>query len=144
MLNRNPRRMKPSAAGEAPARAAQRSLNWIRDDQYSWVLTAISSLIMVRLVIPGFFTYGVNDPHFESGQLYNQVIWWGSFAIALGFLLLRRALTWQLLKSVNLFFFAFVLYALLSVTWSHSPDDTIRRVLRIAIIVVVSLALCVK
>jgi exopolysaccharide production protein ExoQ len=144
MLNRNPKRMKPSAAGEAPARAAQRSLNWIRDDQYSWVLTAICSLIMVRLVIPGFFTYGVNDPHFESGQLYNQVIWWGSFAIALGFLLLRRALTWQLLKSVNPFFFAFVLYALLSVAWSHNPDDTIRRVLRMAIIVVVSLALCVK
>jgi O-antigen ligase len=125
---------RPVAYGQASA--------WRSDTNYGWIMAFLIGLMIVRMLIPGFFEYKGEDAKVaDSGQAYNQIIWWGILAVGSIIIVWRSALSRAMLGLLNPWFFLFFAFALCSALWSIDPGATTRRMIRVVIILVACWAL---
>ena len=132
------RTRRPAPTVSAPATA------WVRDDR-SLALVAILVWVMVlRVVVPGFFDYAEDDVALiqNGGSIGNQIIWLSLVLIPLILLRHRMKLTRMLLSTVNGWFLLLTLYACASVLWSIDPGATFRKLSHLIGIYVVCLTVC--
>lgn len=124
----------PAAAGAAHAHGDGAS--WIRDDRFSWLLAAMVWALVVLITVPEGFDYSAlttNDMP-TSGSAVSRLQWLGLIGLGTAFLLWRGGLAWLLLRWFNPFLLAFVILAVASVLWSIEPGITLRRMIRVAAI----------
>lgn len=142
--DRRPLQRLPSTplAGSGESAQSSTSSLWRVDDRYGWIMAFLMGLMVVRMVIPGFFDYE-NGVDAESGQLYNQVIWWGILGAGLATLVWRSAVCRAMVDLINPWFFLFFALAAATVLWSADPGATIRRLIRVVTVVAASWALVV-
>ena len=117
-----------------------------RGDQHSggwpgWVATLAMCSLIVFMIVPENFDYdSLGTPMPESGNSTSRLIWIallaGSTAVVLRYVRLSR----MILGQVNPFFLVFVALAAASVLWSIEPAFTLRRLIRLATIILASLA----
>ena len=109
---------------------------WQPDNRYGWISAFLMGLMVVRMLIPGFFNYTDTDTAADAGELYNQVIWWGILGICALTIVWRSSVARGMLDLINPWFFIYFAFAAASVLWSIDSGATIRRLVRIVIIVV--------
>jgi len=106
-----------------------------------WFTTLMMCTLIVFMIAPEDFDYAsLGSPMPEEGNAMSRLIWIallaGSALVVLRYVRLARGV----LSQMNPFFLAFVGLACLSVLWSIEPEFTIRRLIRVAAICLVSLA----
>lgn len=110
--------------------------HWIRDDRFSLLLAAMVWALVVLITTPEGFDYSAlttNDMP-TSGSAVSRLQWLGLIGLGAAFLLWRGGLAWLLLRWFNPFLVAFVVLAAASTLWSIEPGITLRRMIRIAAI----------
>lgn len=110
--------------------------HWIRDDRFSWLLAAMVWALLVLITTPEGFDYSAlttNDMP-TSGSAVSRLQWLGLIGLGAAFLLWRGGLAWLLLRWLNPFLVAFVILAVASTLWSIEPGVTLRRMIRVAAI----------
>jgi exopolysaccharide production protein ExoQ len=120
---------------------------WIGDKRNGALITGLISLLVVRIIIPGFFDYTSDNPDsaVTSGLVdffSNQLVWLTLLFVPLLLLRSRWALTLRLAGSVNRMLLVLLLYAGVSMLWSIDSGATFRRSLHLVIFLVVSVAAC--
>jgi|ERR1700733_8724768 exopolysaccharide production protein ExoQ len=119
------------------------SAAWIHDNSYGALTAGLVWLLILRVIIPGFFDYSNDDAQIiNEGVLANSIIWLTLLLAPLAALLPRLNLTWQLLRSLNLFFVLLILYVFASVLWSIDPSGTARKLFRLFTALTVCTAAC--
>jgi len=130
----------------APAPAARRQAPpaaWIPDDRFGLLTTVLMWLLIWRIIIPGFFDYSNDDAQIiTEGVLANTIIWLFLLLAPIAALLTRVNLTWQLLRSLNIFFVILILYVGASVLWSIDPSGTSRKFIRLLTALTVCTSAC--
>src|ERR1700690_2434877 len=96
---------------------------WIGDKRNGALITGLISLLVVRIIIPGFFDYPSDNPDsaVTSGLVdffSNQLVWLTLLFVPLLLLRSRWALTLRLVGSVNRVLLVLLLYAGVSTLWS--------------------------
>lgn len=114
----------------APTRAAPPALRLIADDRLGWLTALIIGVLVVYLTVPDGFDYSVKDD-IGTGSAATKMIWIGLLVLSLALLMWRAGLALLLARRVNIFIFAFLLLAALSVLWSIAPPFTVKRVVRL-------------
>jgi exopolysaccharide production protein ExoQ len=105
--------------------------------------TGLVWLLVLRIIIPGFFDYSNDDAQIiTEGVLANTIIWLFLLFAPIVALLGRLNLTWQLLRSLNIFFVLLILYLSASVLWSIDPSGSARKVVRLLTALTVCTAAC--
>jgi exopolysaccharide production protein ExoQ len=133
-----------SVTGPAHATGRRaRSAAWIHDNRYGVFTTFLVWLLILRIIIPGFFDYSNDDAQIiTEGVLANTIIWLFLLFAPLAALLSRLNLTWQLLRSLNIFFILLIVYVGASVLWSIDPSGTSRKFIRLLTALTVCMAAC--
>ncbi len=146
----NPSRRSPALAAHGmwrergPAVATRGGgQSWVRDDRFSLLLAAMVWALVVLITTPEGFDYSAltTDDMPTSGSATSRLQWLGLIGIGTAFLLWRGGLAWLLLRWVNPFLVAFVVLAAASVLWSIEPGITLRRMIRVAAILLCPAAL---
>ena len=126
----------PRGARGIDARVHGQRAPWIRDDRFSWLLTAMVWALVVLITTPEGFDYSAlttaDIP--TSGSTASRLQWVGLIAAGTVFVLWRGGLAWLLLRRLNPFLVAFVFLAAASALWSIEPGITLRRMIRLAAI----------
>ncbi len=115
---------------------------WDVDTRTSWVVTTLTWLLIVLMTVPDNLDYAsLNTAYAPSeGSALSRVLWLILLSLPVVVIVWRRALAWLLLRWINPFLLIFVLLALASVTWSDYPDVTLRRLIRVASVLLCSVA----
>jgi O-antigen ligase len=127
--------------GPRPAQGAP-ALRLIADDRLGWLTALLIGVLVVYLTVPEGFDYTVKDVDF-TGIAATKLIWIGMLALSLVLLAWRGGLASLLVRRVNIFIFAFLLLAGLSVLWSIEPLFTVKRVVRLLTFLLAGLAFAV-
>jgi exopolysaccharide production protein ExoQ len=105
----------------------------------SLVMSLFVWLMVLLMTLPKDFVSLFADPPAPSasaaGATLNSILWLVLFVAAPIYLVQRTGMVLRLLRSLNVFFIAFFLLVLLSITWSAAPDVTFDRFRRLVIIV---------
>lgn len=137
----------PPGARYADAYQGTNSLQlnpWRADTRYGWIMAFLIGLMVVRMLIPGFFEYKGEDAAVaDSGQLYNQVIWWGILGVSCLTIAWRWSVSRAMLGLLNPWFFLYFALAAASALWSIDSGASIRRMVRVIIIISACWALVV-
>ncbi|HXR19671.1 MAG TPA: O-antigen ligase family protein [Steroidobacteraceae bacterium] len=130
------RRPMPPTSAPAPI--------WMRDDRSLALVATLVWVVVLRVVVPGFFDYSEDDVALiqNGGSIGNQIIWLSLVLIPLILLRNRIKLTWMLLSTVNGWFLLLTLYACASVLWSIDSGATIRKLSHLIGIYVVCITVC--
>jgi O-antigen ligase len=105
-------------------------LKLVADDRFGWLTALLIGVLVVYLTVPEGFDYTVKEVDF-TGNAATKMVWVGMLALSLVLLAWRASLAILLTRRVNIFIFAFLLLAALSVLWSIEPLFTIKRVVRL-------------
>ena len=124
----------PAALSTAPMRL-------IADDRFAWLTAAVTALLIVYLTVPDGFDYSVKDD-IGTGSAATKLIWIGLLTISATLMLWRWSLTVLLARHMNLFMFAFIALAAVSVLWSIEPVFTVKRVVRLVTFLSAAIGLC--
>jgi exopolysaccharide production protein ExoQ len=126
-----------------PPRSAPAPI-WMRDDRSLMLVAALVWVVILRVVVPGFFDYSEDEVDLiqNGGSVANQIIWLSLVLIPLILLRNRMRLTWMLLSSVNGWFLLLTLYACASALWSIDPGATFRKLSHLIGIYVVCITVC--
>ncbi len=126
----------PTHAQRRPPHARDGASSWA-----AWFTTAMMCGLIVFMIVPENLDYeslGSSMP--QSGNLISRLVWiallFGSAAIVVRNLRLASGVV----AGLSPFLLAFLALACASVLWSAEPDFTLRRLIRLASIVLVSLA----
>jgi exopolysaccharide production protein ExoQ len=128
---------------QSPSSASARSAAgaWVRNNKGVVLVTALSWLLVLRLIVPGFFNYSAKEEELiAEGGLPNQIIWLSLLIVPLFVLRARGSLTWQFLRSLNRFFLLLFFYVCASTLWSIDSGATLRKLFHLFTIFAVSLA----
>src|SRR5579863_4709107 len=111
------RTRKPAPPASAPAAI------WMRDDRSLALVATLVWLVVLRVIVPGFFDYTDDDVALiqSGGSIGNQIIWLSLVLIPLILLRHRMKLTRLLLSTVNGWFLLLTVLACASVIWSIDP-----------------------
>jgi exopolysaccharide production protein ExoQ len=138
---RRPSGLNVARPPSSPAAVAPRARS---DRPYQVVIaTVLYWLVIVRVVIPGFFDYGANLDAVEIAEKYAtfSTVTWLTFLFVPCLLLASR--TKQLLRvfgSMNRWFLFLVAFATISVAWTIETHSTISRITHLWAIILASLA----
>jgi len=126
----------PAEGGRRPAGVASRDAPWVRDDRFSLLLTGMVWALVILITTPEGFDYSAlsTDDMPTSGSIASRLQWLGLVGAGTAFLLWRGGLAWLLVRRLNPFLVAFVILAAASTLWSIEPGITLRRMIRIAAI----------
>lgn len=110
---------------------------WLRDDRHSFFLAGMVWVLIVLMVVPEGFDYQMlattSAP--SSGGPVSRILWLSLLASGLVVISWRAGLAWLLARRLNPFFLVFVALAAASIAWSIDPTLTLRRLIRLATIV---------
>jgi exopolysaccharide production protein ExoQ len=126
------RSARPASARTLPAQRTQRQ---------SIVAALVIWVLIIIMIVPDSFSYGptaVGMP--TEGTALSRFIWIGLLLFGVVVALSRSAMALKLLRQVNPYLLVFVALAAASVLWSIDPGVTLRRVLRVVTMVMVSIA----
>lgn len=146
-------RRSPSPSSPARAAAAVPA----RRKRDPWLMIAMMWLLIVFTIVPeglkyrqvqleGFAGYmqsaagGAGNSMPTEGSPLSRAIWLSLLAFGIATVASRSRATMQLLRAVNPFLLMFVGLVALSILWSIEPNITLRRLIRVATIVLDSLA----
>ncbi len=120
------------------------AVQWVEDRAYYWMLTLLAIASVLLSIVPDGFDYGRagdgGTAALSEPGLLSRVQWLPLFALA-GWIVLRRLrLALMLLPYLNWVFLLLIVFASLSVLWSHDPAVTLRRVIKVVGIVTIALA----
>ena len=117
--------------------------SWKRDDRFSLLLAVMVWGLVILITTPEGFDYSAltTDDMPTSGSAASRLQWLGLIGAGTAFLLWRGGLAWLLLRWTNPFLVAFVVLAAASVLWSIEPGITLRRMIRVAAILLCSAAM---
>ena len=97
------------------------------------------------MIVPEGFNYSGLDADAgsapSSGSPVSRIIWLTLLASGVLITIWRAGLAWLLLRDLNLYFMLLIVLAIASIAWSIEPSLTVRRIIRLATFVFVSLAL---
>jgi exopolysaccharide production protein ExoQ len=128
--------------------SAPTASTWISDERNGTLVTALMWLLVVRIIVPGFFDYATIDTDLAASTsflvdlLTNQLVWLALLVVPLLLLRSRWALTLRLAGSVNRMLLVMLVYAVISILWSIDSGATFRRSLHLVIFLAVSFAAC--
>jgi len=111
-----------------------------------FLVTAVYWLLIVRVIVPGFFDYGPDTKMLEVAArdaVFNKITWLSFLFIPLVLLASRSALTVRLLRRTNKFFLALLAFATISVLWSIDPASSGSRITHALTVVLDCLAVAV-
>jgi O-antigen ligase len=113
-----------------------RGPTWRRDDQYSVILAAMIWLLVVLMIVPEGFDYeSLMHPGTPgSGSLISRLLWFGLLAISISVISARAHLARLLVRQLNPFLLLFFLLAIASISWSIDSSLTLRRLIRLCLI----------
>ena len=110
---------------------------WLRDDRYSFLLAGMMWVLIVLMIVPDGFDYQslttTGAP--SSGGVISRVLWLGLLALSAIIICWRAGLAWLLAHIVNPFLILFVALAVASIAWSIDPSLSVRRLVRMGMIV---------
>jgi exopolysaccharide production protein ExoQ len=118
---------------------------WALDLRGRWIGVALTWLLMLLMTVPDNFDYSslnTGAPP-EAGSAMSRLLWLGLLAAPAAIIAWRTALTWLMLRWVNLGLLAFCALAIFSATWSDAPGVTIRRFIRVAAVLLCALSFVV-
>jgi exopolysaccharide production protein ExoQ len=121
--------------------ASARTLPAPRTQRQSIVAAFVIWVLIIIMVVPDSLSYGptaVGMP--TQGTAVSRFIWIGLLVFGVVVALSRSAMALKLLRQVNPYLLVFVALAAASVLWSIDPGVTLRRVLRVVTMVMVSIA----
>jgi len=115
---------------------------WRADTRMAPVVTALVWTLIVMMIVPEGFDYAhlATDAMPTSGSPISRLLWLALLGGGIVVTLWRSSLAWLLFTRVNVFFLAFLLLAGASVLWSIEPGVTVRRLIRLATIVLIGSA----
>jgi O-antigen ligase len=116
--------------GAPPRAQGAPALRLIADERFGWLTALLIGLLVVYLTVPEGFDYTVTDVNF-TGNAASKLVWIGMLALSLVLIVWRAGLASLLMRRVNIFIFAFLLLAALSLLWSIEPLFTVKRVVRL-------------
>jgi hypothetical protein len=136
-LRRGAAAAPPAGRGTAPV--------WNRPDTspYRKVALWLFWATIARLIIPGFFNYGIRldvDMADETEALFNRVTWLLLFLVSAYLVALRSGAALRLLRAANGPFLALLLFALCSVGWSIDPAASLARLFHVATLLFAAIA----
>jgi len=121
--------------------ASARTLPAQRTQRQSIVAALVIWVLIIIMIVPDSFSYGpaaVGMP--TQGTALSRFIWIGLLVFGVVVALSRSAMALKLLRQVNPYLLVFVALAAASVLWSIDPGVTLRRVLRVVTMLMVSIA----
>jgi O-antigen ligase len=139
MVDRLNRRTRvPRPANGAPNFNLQRSANSSMATFAAWIFW----LVTARLIIPGFFDYGVSIAEATKTEGVFNTVTWGFFGAASAWLVFSRMdAGLRIVRFAGHSFLILLLFATLSVAWSMDPGATLRRLFHLYIILLACLAI---
>jgi hypothetical protein len=110
---------------------------WLRDDRYSFLLAGMIWVLIVLMIVPDGFDYQslttTGAP--SAGGAISRMLWLGLLALSAIIICWRAGLAWLLAHIVNPFLLLFVALAVASIAWSIDPSLSVRRLVRMGMIV---------
>jgi exopolysaccharide production protein ExoQ len=103
-----------------------------RDTRFSLLTAAVTWLMVILMIVPGSLDYASASDTVEAGNPVTRAVWLAILAITVIITCIRLAMAMRLLRQVNIFFLFFVALAVSSYLWSIAPDLTLRRIVRLA------------
>lgn len=97
-------------------------------------------LMFIVMTVPAGFDYVGKDSMFREGDPFSFTIWMVLLFSSIYLVIRNQRQVRELLAKVNRPFFYFLVLASLSLLWSIEPAITLRRIIRLYIIVLVSVA----
>jgi exopolysaccharide production protein ExoQ len=97
-------------------------------------------LMFIVMTVPAGFDYGGQNALFREGDPFSATIWLVLLFSSIYLVIRNQRQVRELLATVNRPFFFFLALASLSLLWSIEPAITLRRIIRLYIIVLVCLA----
>ncbi len=127
--------MNPSAADEV---VWARTTRWIDDGRSAWLLSLMTWTLVILMIVPDGFNYGdLSDAAGPaSGGAISRMLWLLLLAAGLLVMITRSALAFLLMRWLNPFLLAFAVLAAMSMVWSYDPAVTVRRMTRVATILI--------
>jgi exopolysaccharide production protein ExoQ len=109
----------------------------------SWVMVLVISVLVVFMIAPEGFDYSttVDGAMPTEGSPLSRMIWLGLLAAGAIGVGRNSRQAWALLRSVNPWLLLFAALATASVCWSIDPGVTLRRLVRLATIMLDGMAL---
>jgi exopolysaccharide production protein ExoQ len=121
--------------------ASARTLPAPRTQRQSIVAAFVIWVLIIIMVVPDSLNYGPTAAGMPTqGTALSRLIWIGLLVFGVVVALSRSAMALKLLRQVNPYLLVFVALAAASVLWSIDPGVTLRRVLRVVTMVMVSIA----
>ncbi len=116
--------------------------SWVTDTRSSVLAALLLSLLSVLMIVPDGFDYAALEESVmpAAGSLVSRSVWLLLIGASLIVILRRGGLAILVLRRLNLFLLAFALLAAASVFWSMDAGVTVRRLVRVATIMLVALA----
>jgi O-antigen ligase len=118
----------------------------VRDDRYSLLPAILVWVLVVLMIVPEGFDYqhltDAGAP--AAGSLGSRLLWSGLLFAGAALVVQRARLAWVVLGQINPWLSAFFVLALASVAWSIDPGLSARRLVRVATILLVSLAFVLR
>ncbi len=112
------------------------------DGKYATLLMFAIWVLVVFMVVPDGFKYEivVDADMPTTGSPMSRMLWLALLGVGFLFTIWRILLARVLILHGNLYFFAFVILAALSILWSIDPGVTIRRMIRVVTITFVAMS----
>ena len=104
---------------------------WVLDNRYSFLLASMLCVLVMIMVIPDGFNYGVDAEPPTSGSALYRLLWLSLLGLGSLFTLWRFGLAWLLVRHMNIFMLLFSVLAVMSITWSIDSSLTVRRIVRL-------------
>jgi exopolysaccharide production protein ExoQ len=109
--------------------------------QSSWLGTAMIYVLVVFMIVPEGFNYVRGQGMPTEGSLFSRTVWLALLGVGVFVVGSRFAKAKALLREINPYLLIFMLLAIASVTWSISPEVTIRRLVRMVTFLLDAMAL---
>ena len=115
---------------------------WLRDDHYSLIVAGMIWVLIILMIVPEGFDYQrlATKTSASTGGAISRILWLGLFSLSVIIILWRAGLAWLQVRMLNPFLPVFVILAFASVAWSIDASLSLRRLIRLGIIVLVCLS----
>ena len=100
----------------------------------AFLAVAVYCLLVVRVLVPGFFDYGPNSGMIgiaERDAVFNKITWLTFAGVSAALVFARASAATRLLRETNHFYVALVILATCSTIWSIDRTATLARVFHV-------------